>query len=125
MHINGNEIGLRIKQLRNEKGVTQQELAWKLQITIACLSRYERGHRIPRMDTIEKIAKIFDADLNYFLDHSNSNCNKNNNDAPDSKEKTIAEILMLLNNANETIVSDVKKYAELLLFKEQMEKKEV
>jgi len=120
---NNKEIGSRISQLRKEKGITQQELAWKLQMTITCLSRYEQGHRMPRMDTIDKIAKIFNVDLNYFLDYSNSNCKKTQDERNNDKETMIAEILMLLSNSSKTIIADTKKHIELLIFKEQMDKK--
>jgi transcriptional regulator with XRE-family HTH domain len=125
-NINNKDIGLRISELRKSRSITQQELAYKLQITIACLSRYENNKRTPRMDLIEKMAKIFNVDLNYFLDYSNSNCNKQTNEVEvNSKEKMIFDITMLLNKASTDIIADVKKYAELLLFKDKMEKEEV
>jgi transcriptional regulator with XRE-family HTH domain len=122
--IDSKDIGRRIANLRKEHGVTQQDLAYKLQITIACLSRYENGIRKPKLDIIEKIALLFSTDLNYFMDYSNSNCKKVES-TNSTKEKMIFDLTLILNNANENIIIDVKKYAELLIFKEEMQKKEV
>ena len=54
-------IGTNIKKYRKEKGLTQRELADKLNIATNSLSRYEIGERRPPIDMIEKIAEI----LNY------------------------------------------------------------
>lgn len=51
-------IGENIKKYRKEKGLTQKELADKLNIATNSLSRYEIGERRPPIDMIEKIAEI-------------------------------------------------------------------
>lgn len=51
-------IGEKIKKYRKEKGLTQRELADKLNIATNSLSRYEIGERRPPIDMIEKIAEI-------------------------------------------------------------------
>lgn len=51
-------IGENIKKYRKEKGLTQRELADKLNIATNSLSRYEIGERRPPIDMIEKIAEI-------------------------------------------------------------------
>lgn len=51
-------IGEKIKKYRKEKGLTQKELADKLNIATNSLSRYEIGERRPPIDMIEKIAEI-------------------------------------------------------------------
>jgi transcriptional regulator, merR family len=51
-------IGTNIKKYRKEKGLTQRELADKLNIATNSLSRYEIGERRPPIDMIEKIAEI-------------------------------------------------------------------
>lgn len=55
---NSMSIGEKIKKYRKEKGLTQRELADKLNIATNSLSRYETGERRPPIDMIEKIAEI-------------------------------------------------------------------
>lgn len=49
-------IGKRIKQIRLEKGLTQNELAEAAGVTMAAVSRYELGQRVPRPKVIVAIA---------------------------------------------------------------------
>ncbi|MCD7937795.1 MAG: helix-turn-helix domain-containing protein [Tannerellaceae bacterium] len=49
-------IGENIKQLREKTGVTQSELAQKLNISIPMISQYENNKRSPKPETVEKIA---------------------------------------------------------------------
>ena len=49
-------IGTRIIQLRNEKGLTQQELSDRTGLAASYLSRIENRHLEPRPHTLRKIA---------------------------------------------------------------------
>ena len=51
-------LGERIKQARKNKGLTQEELADLLNITARGLQNYERNTRQPRIEMLNKIAKI-------------------------------------------------------------------
>lgn len=60
MKVKHSTIGERIKQLRLQKGVTQQELASKTGINDANIRKYESGRQNPKLETIEKIALALD-----------------------------------------------------------------
>lgn len=62
------EIGKKIQMAREEKGITQLELAKILGITQAALSNYELGKRRVYFHQIEIIAKYLDKPIPYFLD---------------------------------------------------------
>lgn len=49
-------IGENIKKARQTAGLTQKELADKLGISVAMISRWEKGTRNPKMSTLAKIA---------------------------------------------------------------------
>lgn len=66
-----NNIGNNIRKLRIEKKFTQQELANKSSISLSALNKYERGERIPKIDTIEKLATALNVQIDYILGHSN------------------------------------------------------
>lgn len=46
----------RIKQLRKDKGMTQEKLAERADLTAEAVTRVERGVRIPTLKTLGKIA---------------------------------------------------------------------
>jgi len=51
-----NNIGKTIKKLREEKGITQEQLAEKLNVTRQAVSNWENGKTQPDIDTILKIS---------------------------------------------------------------------
>lgn len=56
-----------LKLLRNEKDLSQQELADKLKISKSSINMYERGERQPNFETLELIADFFNVDIDYLL----------------------------------------------------------
>lgn len=56
-----------VKQLRLERGWSQQEVADRLGVNKQTISQYERGIRKPLFDTAEQLAGIFHVDLNYLM----------------------------------------------------------
>ncbi len=64
-----NEIGMRIKQLREQKGLTIEKLAYENDLAKGNLSEIEKGLIDPRLSTLEKIAKGLDVKLKELLDY--------------------------------------------------------
>lgn len=60
-------LGDRMRDLREEKGVSQEELAAALGITRLSVGNYERGQRKPDAEMIVKIARYFDVSADYLL----------------------------------------------------------
>jgi len=56
-----------IKELRNMRGITQQELADEIFSTKQNVSKYERGEVIPPIDVLIDIAMYFDVSIDYLL----------------------------------------------------------
>ena len=61
------EIGKRLKELRSEKNITQQELADRLGCSKASLSRYETGLQEFSVGDIEVLCNYFDVNADYLL----------------------------------------------------------
>lgn len=57
------KIGSRIKAFRKEAGLTQREMATKLDLTFSTYSNYENNYREPSADIIGKICDILEIDL--------------------------------------------------------------
>lgn len=60
-------MGQRIKSLRKEKKLTQQELGKMLNVTKVSVCCYEKGTRIPSLDTLIDMSNIFNVSLDYFV----------------------------------------------------------
>jgi transcriptional regulator with XRE-family HTH domain len=60
-------FGERLKQLRKEKGWSQDELAFHAQIDGRQVSRYENDRVMPSVDVIIKMAKAYDVSIDYLL----------------------------------------------------------
>lgn len=58
--INAGTTGKKIAELRKEKGLTQKDLAEKLNVTDKAVSKWERGINFPELTVMEKLAKALD-----------------------------------------------------------------
>ncbi|MEC0180261.1 helix-turn-helix transcriptional regulator [Paenibacillus peoriae] len=59
--------GNRIAELREHKGLKQEELAQSLGITRAALSHYEKNRRKPDFEILNKLADIFGVTIDYLV----------------------------------------------------------
>lgn len=66
-----NSLGARIRSLREEKSISQLELAKILNIGNTTLSQYESDKRIPSDTVKKKIADYFNVSTDYLLGRSN------------------------------------------------------
>jgi len=61
------EIGKRIKELRIQKALTQEQLAMRLWVTKALISAYENGTRFPSLEVLCQLAFTFNVSTDYLL----------------------------------------------------------
>ena len=61
------DIGSRIKTKRQEKNLTQKQLAEKIGIVQGMLSTYERNTVVPNGDIVVKLAQVLDTTPNWIL----------------------------------------------------------
>lgn len=54
-------------KLRENKGLSQQELADKLFVTRQAVSRWERGEVLPSSDMLRRLSELFDVSINTLL----------------------------------------------------------
>jgi transcriptional regulator with XRE-family HTH domain len=62
---------IRLADLRNKKGFTQQQLAEETNLTRGRLNNYEQGVREPDFKTLETLADFFNVSTDYLLGISN------------------------------------------------------
>jgi transcriptional regulator with XRE-family HTH domain len=63
----------RIGQILKEKGLKQNWLASELGMTTVMISLYVQNKRQPKLETLIRISKILDSDVNSLIDSSNTN----------------------------------------------------
>lgn len=61
------KTGYFLKQLRNEKKLTQEQLAEKFQITSRTVSRWETGSNMPDISMLLELADFYEVDIRETL----------------------------------------------------------
>ena len=56
-----------MKHLRKRFEITQNELADMLKVSPSTVAMYERGYREPNIEMLQKMADIFNVEINYLL----------------------------------------------------------
>lgn len=60
-------IGQRIQKMRKEKGLSQEQLAELIGISLSFMGHIERGTRKASVETLARICKALDADMHYIV----------------------------------------------------------
>lgn len=60
-------MGKKLKTLRNEKKLTQKQVADRIGLAISAVSSYESGMRYPSYDVLVKLANIFHVSTDYLI----------------------------------------------------------
>lgn len=108
-----NILGLRIRQLRKEKGLSQLELAGRLNISNTTLSQYESGKRIPGDEIKIKIAGFFNVSIDYLLGCSDVR-NPQTGKGPQPKNTPRAYDRLEKSGLPKEDIKKVEEYIELL-----------
>lgn len=104
---------MRLKQIREEKGLSQNELAKKINMTQQRISSYEKGIREPDIETLKILADFFNVSIDYLLDKTD----KRNNDI-DLSEVRIAQYGGIdTNGLSEEDIEEIKKQVEYMRWK--------
>ena len=124
-------IGNQIKVFRKSTGLTQDELAQKLNTTKQTISRYEKGDRKANQDMLFSLCDIFGVSIDDFFPSTNENSTtptassdlltQQINDklvqlTPDNKKivlRTSEELLKSQKNEEETKINEVSEVIQL------------
>jgi len=61
-------LGKRIRDLRKQRGLSQEELGWKSELHFTYIGAVERGEKNCTVTTLEKIAKGLEISIKDFFD---------------------------------------------------------
>lgn len=68
-------MGGRIKETRKMQGLTQEQLAEKVDVTLEYISQIERGLKMPSMQVFIRLVEVLDVSADYLLRDSVSTRN--------------------------------------------------
>ena len=63
---NGYDFGMILQKLRKERGMTQEQLAVKINKESSIISKYEKNIQSPTFDTVRTLAAIFNVSMDYL-----------------------------------------------------------
>ena len=58
---------MRLKELRESKGLTQKQVADVIGYSVLSYARYEKGEREPDIATLKTLADYFDVSVDYII----------------------------------------------------------
>lgn len=89
------EIGSRIVKLRKAKGLSQRELAEKIPVATATLSRWETGSIIPPLSQIERLCEVMEIPLEAILLEEKEDNNDTKNITLGTPSRKIVTVTLL------------------------------
>ncbi len=107
----------RIKKLREENDITQEELAQKLEMSKGIISLYEKEIRKPSLEVLIKLSEIFDCSIDYLL--GKTDVRKQGKIKLDDIDIAFASGVKGLNDENKETLINIM---ESLLAKQELEK---
>lgn len=98
------EVGNKIAAIRKEKGWTQKEIAEKLHVSTAAVSKWERGLNYPDLSLMEPLAELLEISVTELLGVAN-----------EPKENIIKNITEISNEEKERATYSIRKKVVLIL----------
>lgn len=114
------EFAHRLKQLRKDSKLTQEELSNKLSSSRSTIAGYETERKEPDYETLKKIADFFDVSVDYLL--GRTDIKKIEQNSSDKEKDNSNPFLKEFEGLSPESQKELEKYMELLKIKEQMEK---
>ncbi|MCP4130221.1 MAG: helix-turn-helix transcriptional regulator [bacterium] len=101
----GLPLHVRIKELRKSRGWTQGELADKIDIEIKMISHYETKKSVPSIDSLVKMAELFNVSTDYLLiEHAPKRSFLREMDKDKELADKISEVMSLPEKDREVVV---------------------
>lgn len=66
------KLSERLKELRKEKNLRQEQVAVALDISMSAYCHYEQGKREPTVSVLERMADYYDVTTDYLLGRSDT-----------------------------------------------------
>ena len=106
-------VGETIADLRTEREMGQKELAALLNVSVGTISNYEKGVHFPDLDSLRKMADLFDVTVDYLLGRTGYRCSPESLKEYITADYTVSEFVntvISLDAASRTSVTDFADY---------------
>ena len=94
------KIGSFLRELRKEQGITQKDLAEKLNVSSRTISRWETGSNMPDLSMLVELAEFYDVDVREIIDGERKS---------EIMNEEVKETLLSVADYEEAINSKIKK----------------
>ena len=111
----------RIKELRQEKGILQSDLAKLLKMGQATISNWETGRHEPDQEALLEMSKLFDVSIDYILGNTDIKNPLTSEDMNGLTEKQI-KILEMMGELPEQDQDDLIQQAEYRIWLKHQKK---
>lgn len=116
------KLGETLKELRTNKKLTQQEISEVLHTDRSCIANYERGKRVPPLESLIKIARFFDVSIDYLVLGKNTRVPKKQPISDEMGRELMAENTALMEQGLKLQEQLKTKESELALLKGLVER---
>ena len=100
------KIGTFLKELRKEKGFTQEQLAESLNVSRRTVSRWETGSNMPDLDLLMEISDLYEVDLREMLNGERKSEDKMNKEL----EETVLQVAEYTNADKQRVTKTVQGF---------------
>lgn len=110
-------LGKRIKSLRKQNGMTQEELGKLINVTKVSICCYEKETRVPTLETLLALADVFKVDINYFLgsdEYIIADSNEKYGISVAKEELEFIKEIRKHSNIYNRVIDDPKRFVELI-----------
>ena len=107
----------RLRELRNEKGLSQQGLAELIGVTQQSVNKYENHNVQPDMDVLISLAELFETSVDYLVGHTDIRRRIEETSPYDlnaQEEQLVMSFRKLTNNQRESIKSVISSFLDPL-----------
>ncbi|RXT02765.1 helix-turn-helix domain-containing protein [Ammoniphilus sp. CFH 90114] len=116
------QLGMRLRTLRENNGISQRELAKRLKMPYQNVSNYERGFRQPDYETLLIFANFFEVSTDYLLYGNTSKSFLDTNKCPSmiDVEEIVNKNLILSWDGKEITTEEVEEMLSYLKARRMM-----
>lgn len=102
-------VGIKIRKLRLQHKMSQEELAYKINVAQTSISNFESNKTIPDFLVMQKVCEVFKVSFEYFIEE-----NTTNNNIEKAENCNIGGNTGIVNTIQEGILENMLKRIALL-----------
>lgn len=105
-------LGEKLRHLRKERGLTQQELAEKVMVAPSTIGMYEQGRREPDTTTLSKLSQVLHVSVDYLLSEGQEDADKDIEDVIAEIRQRLLTNGQLMFNGRPLSIEELEKIAD-------------